>query len=56
MRWNVKKNVPPKAMFPFPTGSKESVHNLPFVVRAKAQVSGDEIEYDVTALFTVEYI
>lgn len=52
---NLKKNVLRQAKFQFPTGGGENVQNVPFVVRATPQVTGAEIEYDVRALFTVEY-
>jgi hypothetical protein len=47
--------VPSSALFPFPTGVAETVQNVPLVVRTTPE--GDvEFEYDVTALFTVEYV
>lgn len=49
-------HIPEKAKFRFPTGDDETVHKVPLVLRTWRSVTDIEFEYDVTALFTVEYI
>lgn len=53
---NPKSNVPHFAKFRFPVGGGENVQNVPLVLRTLSQVEGVEFEYDVTVLFTVEYM
>jgi hypothetical protein len=48
--------TPNDARFGFPTGSAESVSNATFVVRARPEITGNEFEFDVWSLVTVEYL